>query len=194
MKEYEKHGLFGTKEFYTFYSMKKRCENKNHICFNRYGGRGIKMKFKTLKSFIDEVGFAPTEKHTIERIDNDGNYEPGNVRWATYKEQANNTSRNNRVTINGKTRTVKDWAKYIGIEESSFRFRCSNWNKNKLLAPKQEKGHGIYGINIYFIQDENKYRARVRIKTNGGKRKEVYIGRFDSYKEALLNCKKYLNE
>lgn len=80
----------GPSREYRSYSMaRQRCENRTLPCWPRYGGRGIKFLFTSFDQFFAELGPRPAET-TLDRINNDGNYEPGNVRWATYKEQANN--------------------------------------------------------------------------------------------------------
>ncbi len=89
-------------EYGNWRAMKRRCDSPNQPRFEHYGGRGITVCERWLHSFTNfyaDMGPKPTAKHTLNRIDNDGNYEPGNVEWATYKEQANNTSRSKRSSV-----------------------------------------------------------------------------------------------
>ena len=101
----KKHGMCGTIEYNTWCNMIQRCCGKKHSSYHRYGGRGIivceswKNSFET---FLKDMGSKPFLKAQIDRINNDGNYEPSNCRWVTSKENANNRSnsirKNNNVT------------------------------------------------------------------------------------------------
>jgi hypothetical protein len=77
-------------ESYAYYGAKKRCVNPYSKSWKDYGGRGIKFLFTSFQQFLAEIGPKPTPKHQLDRINNDGHYEPGNIRWATPKENANN--------------------------------------------------------------------------------------------------------
>jgi len=79
-----------TKEYAAYQSAKGRCTNTNIEAYSEYGGRGIKFLFVSYAQWFSELGRAPSASHSVDRIDNNGNYEPGNVRWATKGEQIKN--------------------------------------------------------------------------------------------------------
>jgi hypothetical protein len=104
-----KHGMHGTPEYVSWASMIQRCTNPRTVKYHRYGGRGIKVCEAWLNSFEQfyaDMGPRPSEQHSIERDNTDGHYEPKNCRWATTKEQNNNTSQNRIVTIDGHAQTL----------------------------------------------------------------------------------------
>jgi hypothetical protein len=120
------HGMHGTPEYYRWASMKLRCYVKTHYAYPRYGGRGITVCDRwrnNFEHFLVDVGNRPTDRHSLDRIDNDGNYEPNNVRWATNQEQANNRSSNVNITYNGETRTQAEWARLAGITPEGIAYR-----------------------------------------------------------------------
>jgi hypothetical protein len=79
-----------TPEYQAWHDMKRRCENPQHNRYADWGGRGIGVRFQNFGQFLNDVGPRPSPQHSIDRIDNDGDYAPGNVRWATSSEQRRN--------------------------------------------------------------------------------------------------------
>lgn len=107
-----------TKEWQTWNAMIRRCYDKRDGSYFRYGGRGIRICDRWRNSFLaffKDVGVAPSKGHEIERIDNDGNYEPMNVRWATHREQCNNRRTTRLVTAFGQTLSLADAVRRFGI-------------------------------------------------------------------------------
>lgn len=112
------HGMTGTPTYLSWRQLMRRCYGTNSIRFKNYGGRGIKVcdSWHDFKNFYNDMGEKPTQKHTIDRIDNNGNYEPSNCRWATEKQQQNNRSNNRKITHKGETHTVAEWADITGLD------------------------------------------------------------------------------
>lgn len=106
---FTKHGMNRTQPYGVWCSMKRRCYSPKYKHFDNYGGRGIKMcdAWKnSFQAFFDDMGERPTPGHSIDRIDNDGDYEPGNCRWATKSEQCSNTRANHFVVVGGHKMTL----------------------------------------------------------------------------------------
>lgn len=106
--------------------MVQRCHNPNNPGYKYYGGRGISVCRRwrnSTSAFIEDMGRRPTPEHTVERIDNNGNYSSSNCRWATQAEQNRNTRRNIFITIDGVTKCVAEWARAHGIDPKAARCR-----------------------------------------------------------------------
>lgn len=88
-----KHDASRTPEYSIYHEAKRRCINPNSKDYPYYGGRGIKFKFKSFEDFISHIGWRPKRSLSLDRINNNGHYEPGNVRWATKYQQTHNRRR-----------------------------------------------------------------------------------------------------
>lgn len=140
------HGMFGTRFYFCYFSMKQRCEDKNSTSYPRYGAKGIKLLWPTFESFRDDM-YESYSQHvkdfgerqtTIDRIDNNGDYCKENCRWATYLEQAQNKSNLHFLTFNGKTQTITKWAKEIGIRKELIAGRIAQgWPVENALSTKK---------------------------------------------------------
>jgi hypothetical protein len=118
-----RHGASSTPEYRIYSHAKYRCQNPADHSYHNYGGRGIRFYFRTFEEFITYVGPRPSINHSLDRINNNGHYEPGNVRWATSKEQQVNTRRNRLIQYNDITRTVSQWAELLGVRYQSLATR-----------------------------------------------------------------------
>jgi len=124
-----RHGMHKTAEYRAWGSIRQRCGNPKNTQFKDYGGRGIRVCQEWLDSFdtfYAYIGPKPSPQHTIDRIDINGHYEPGNVRWATKKEQERNKRNSRFVEYEGQTKTIAEWA------ESSSVTRDVLWHRIKL--------------------------------------------------------------
>lgn len=134
------HGMSGTLTFRTWVAMIQRCTNPRCERWKVYGGRGIRVCKRWTESFaafLEDMGERPTSKHSIERIDNDGNYEPGNCRWATPLEQARNTRRSRFITFKGKTLTMSEWERLYGLRQGILCGRLQNgWTLERALTQR----------------------------------------------------------
>lgn len=125
-------------------NMKTRCSNPKCQNFADYGGRGIVVcdRWKSFDNFLLDMGEKP-DGLTLDRIDNDGNYEPDNCRWATRSRQANNRRGNHIVFFNGKGKTLNQHAIDCGLKPSTVRqrFYVYGWGINRCLTPTKKRGY-----------------------------------------------------
>lgn len=118
------HKQSHTRAYKSWATMIQRCTNTKNPKYPRYGGRGIRVCQKWLQfaGFFEDMGPCP-DGCTIDRKNNDGNYEPGNCRWATQKEQARNKHNNRLVAIHGQNRPVAEWCEILGLSHVMVRMR-----------------------------------------------------------------------
>ena len=138
------HGMTKTRIYKIWDMMRQRCNNPNDTAYAYYGGRNIKVckEWDDFLVFYDwSVKNGYDDKLTIDRIDNNGNYEPSNCQWATLLEQANNKRNNFLITYLGKTQTVPQWARETGIGKDTIyrRLKRYGWDAGKALTQPARK-------------------------------------------------------
>ena len=150
----ESRGYRRSAEFRIWAQMVRRCHSPNAARYADYGGRGIEVCSRWRESvlhFIEDMGRRPGPGYTLERIDNDGCYEPGNCRWATRTEQARNKRSNRQLTFRGQTQPISAWAEETGIDNAAIRRRLEiGWSISDALtqpvrAPRRGRPAGEWG-------------------------------------------------
>lgn len=144
-----RHGHAASKDkpesptYRTWASMIERCENPNSRSYKNYGARGISVHplwRRDFRTFLRDVGERPSEEYSLDRINNFGDYIPGNVRWATAKQQMRNRRNNFLITIEGMTRTCAEWAEITGLRYYCIYNRYKVGDRGKALL--REPCHG----------------------------------------------------
>lgn len=112
-----KHRMIHTPEYQAWKRIRGRCGDINDKSYPNYGGRGIQIceRWDSFENFFDDMGPRPSPVHSIDRIDNNGNYDPSNCRWATQTVQQNNKRSNRLFTRDGRTQTITEWCREFGI-------------------------------------------------------------------------------
>ena len=131
------HGRSKTPEFCAWGDMVERCRCPTNRAYKHYGGRGITVCDRWLESFENfyaDMGDRPSKQHTLDRIENDGPYSPGNCRWATWDVQYRNRRQTVSITYSGETKCQKDWCQEYGVDEATFAQRLSRgWDVGTAL-------------------------------------------------------------
>lgn len=153
------NGLCRSPEYTAWQKMIQRCEDADGDHFDRYGGRGIRVCARwrdDFRAFLADMGPRPTSMHSIDRSNREGNYEPGNCRWATRKEQARNKSSNRQITAFGETLCLAAWAERFGLPRKTISDRLklewtperavsepSHWRGQKARSVEPERFDGL---------------------------------------------------
>ncbi len=117
------HGMSNTPEFKTWKRMRERCCHPSNISYQYYGAKGIKVCDRWMHSFpnfYEDMGNRPSKHHSLDRIDNNKGYEPGNCRWATSYEQQNNKRSSRFITSKGETHTEAQWNRILGFKRQTI--------------------------------------------------------------------------
>lgn len=126
----------GTPTYSSWRSMHERCSRATHKSYADYGGRGIKVcdRWQSFENFLADMGERPKGR-TLSRKDNEGNYEPGNCCWDTHRSQANNRRSSRYLTFSGRTMTISEWAREIGVEHDVLSHRLrAGWPVDRALT------------------------------------------------------------
>ena len=147
-------------EYLAWNQMIQRCTNSKVRNYHRYGGRGITVCPEwrmSYKAFIDHIGKKPLPSLTLDRINNNGNYESGNVRWTTIEIQARNSRTAHMITFEGKTQCVTDWVNELGLDKKTIRLRHKEGIDLRKRRPTSRQyilkthcihGHELSGYNL----------------------------------------------
>lgn len=141
------HGLAHSPAWRSWQAMISRCYQPSNVGYHNYGGRGITVCPQwqySFETFFQDMGPRPTLKHQLDRINNDGNYEPSNCRWATQREQARNRRTSIMLTLRGETKCVADWAATSGQNVRTILYRIAGgWDVEKAVflpsIPRKER-------------------------------------------------------
>ncbi len=145
MKFKKKHGMWRTRVHNIWTHMKRRCLNPTSPSWPKYGGRGITVceRWHKFENFFSDMGMPTTDNHSLDRIDNGGNYEPRNCRWATPKEQSRNSRINTVITIKGVSHCLQEWAEIYGHSKSLISSRIyRGWNPALAVTTPKITNHG----------------------------------------------------
>lgn len=134
-----KHGMAHMPEYDILIAAIARCTQPHHSEWDNYGGRGIRVCQEWIddpRKFLEHIGPRPSADHSLDRIDVNGNYEPGNVQWATDEEQQNNRRDCRKVTRNGETLTLAQWGRRLGLNPSVIANRIDRgWSEDRWFDP-----------------------------------------------------------
>lgn len=187
-----RHGMSKYPEYKIWCGINKRCYNKNCLKYRIYGAKGIIVceRWKhNFPNFYADMGPRPSPNHSIDRIDNNGNYEPSNCRWTDNATQQNNKATNVKITIKGKTKTLKQWSEHAGLTYMAvfLRYKRLGWTIERSLSePLQiKKKYSFKGKKMYL--DEIAKKSKIHKDTF--RRRVVVLGL--SIEEAIKYKRQY---
>lgn len=125
------------KAYRTWLSLRARCNSPSSSAYVRYGAKGIKVceRWNSFEKFINDMGDPPTSMHSIERKNNGRGYEPGNCIWLPVSQQARNKGDNRRLSANGETKLMQDWARITGINKTTIFMRLARgWSEQDAIT------------------------------------------------------------
>lgn len=184
-----------SKEYNAWYHMIRRCFYSKTPFYENYGGRGITVCDRWLgvdgfDNFYQDMGVSPSSKHSIDRIDSNGNYSPDNCRWATGKEQARNRRTTKLITIGKETKSMVEWCEVYDIQYSLVKDRISDgWEPLEAFTTPKKRTYLNIGDKfnswtiVSKVDDCNKYNCLCKCG------KEAIVSAFDLLKNKSTQCK-----
>lgn len=192
----ENYSLKKDRLYHIYNSMRQRCYNRNAIKYKNYGGRGIKICDEWLKDFTSFKKWAlkngydynkTRKEQSLDRINNNGNYEPNNCRWVTHSENCRNRNNNVYLTKDNVSKTIAEWCEELNLNQRTVLDRAKKYNDiNDILSLKDltRKKHlsntGEFGISK---DRKNKFQLYIKHK---------YIGQYKTLEEAILKREEVL--
>lgn len=137
----EKHGMSKTRPYRIWHGMRQRCQNPNNKKYELYGGSGVEVcdRWNDFSNFWEDMKNGYSDDLSLDRIDGDGDYEPENCRWATDREQAENSDNAHKIEIDGEKKTIKMWCKEFGVNVNTARVRIHRgWDDEEAVKTKPE--------------------------------------------------------
>jgi hypothetical protein len=190
-----KHSNSRTKEYNAWYHMIRRCYYPQTPFYENYGGRGIIVCDRWLgvdgfDNFCQDMGVKPSSKHSIDRIDSNGNYSLENCRWATNKEQARNRRTTKLITIDGRTKPMVEWCEVYDIPYGLVKDRIHDgWDPLRAFTTPKKRTYLNIGdkFNSWTIISKvdgcNKYNCRCKCGN------EAVVAAFDLLNDKSTQCK-----
>lgn len=132
-----------TPEYRAWGAMIQRCTNEREPSFRNYGARGIRVcdRWRSFDNFIADMGARPSGSHSLDRIDVNGDYEPRNCRWATARQQKQNTRQARYVTAFGATMSITEWSRAHGVDRGTITSRLRlGWSAERAVMPLFTEG------------------------------------------------------
>ena len=163
-----KHGMTSSPEYRIWTGIKTRCTNRKSIAFKNYGGRGVTMCVSWANSFdafVLDMGLRPSDQHSIDRIDTNGNYEPSNCRWATREEQANNKRSNLKIEANEKLMTVAEAARASGLTYGCLHYRLKSESPSSAISRQSNRSGSITHNGITDTYQGWSRRTGIKVST-----------------------------
>jgi len=127
--------MFKTSTYYSWSNMKKRCRDKKHMSYEKYGGAGIDVckRWEKFENFLADMGEKPEGKQSIGRINNLKGYFKENCQWEDYFQQNSNTSKNKYISFDERTMVLPEWARLLNVSRHTLYYRVKSWGVSKAL-------------------------------------------------------------